>query len=81
MQQTVLLDTNIHKGAKIHHVAHGAFEAHPDDKVFHRENIRAQDGRWGILTRIAPRARQLLKDIAQGGDAGAQFEKSGIVQV
>jgi len=44
MQQPILLDAYIHESTKIHHVAHGAFQAHPHSQVFHFKHIGAKNG-------------------------------------
>ena len=73
MQQAILFDTNIDESAKIDHIAHCAFELHTGGQVFHFEYIGAQDGGGQVGSGISPRTNELLENIFQGGDAGAQF--------
>ena len=65
MDQAVLLDANVHKGAKVDDVAHGALQDHSLAQVLHFEHVAAQDRRGQLVARVAARLEQGLQDVAQ----------------
>lgn len=73
VQQAVLFDTNIDKGAEIDNVADGAFQLEADRQVFHFQHVGAQDGSRGFLARVAPRADELFEDVLKRREAAAKF--------
>ena len=73
VEQAILLDADIHKGAEVHHVAHRPLQLHPREQVFDFEHIRAQQGSGSIGARIPARADQLFQNIIERGKAAVQF--------
>ena len=75
VQQAILFDADVDKGAEIHHVADGAFELHTCHEVFGFEHIGAQDGSGGIVARVTSRADELFEDVFQRRHAAVPIQR------
>ena len=67
VQKSIAFDADVYEGAKVHHVADGAFELHACDKVFGFEHVRAQDGGGGVGAWVTAWADELFENIFKCG--------------
>ena len=67
VDQTVLVDADIHKDTEINDVADSAGQHHAGLQILHFQNIFAQDGSGKFVTGIPARLRQFLCDVCQSG--------------
>lgn len=73
MYQTILMDSDIHKGTEINDISHGSLQYHARSQIFDLEHVTAQDWFWHILTRITGRRFQFLYDIPESQFADFQI--------
>ena len=80
VHQAVLMNADVHKGAKVDDVPHGSLEDHAGLQILHFQNVGAKDRARHLFTRIAARLFQLGHDIPERDLADTQlFGHGGII--
>ena len=71
VDQTVLVDADVYKGAKVNHIAHRPCENHPRLQIPDCHHIPAEKGSGQLLPGVPARLFQLPGHVPQGGNAHA----------
>ena len=79
MDQTVLMNADIHKSAEVDDVADGAFQLHARFQILHPHHVGAQQRRGQFVPGIPAGLGQLRRDILQGGQADPQLLRQGFL--
>ena len=73
VNQAVLMHADVHEGAEVNDVAHGAGEFHAGLQILHVQHVGAQNGLGQLVAGVAAGLLQFGKNIVEGGQADAQF--------
>ena len=76
MDETILMNTDIHKHAKVDNVAHRTGQFHAGDQILHFQNVLTEDRLGQFITGIPAGFAQFLCDIQQGGFTHGAFGSS-----
>lgn len=60
VHQSVLMDANIHKHAKINDISNCALQDHIGLEILHLKDITSQDGLWHVFARVPCGLLELL---------------------
>ena len=69
VDETVLMDTDVHKGTEVDDVTHSAGELHAGLEVGDLHNIGSENGFWKLIADVTAGLHKLLHDIHQSRNA------------
>ena len=71
VDQSVLMNPDVHKGPEVDHVAHGAGEDHAGLQILHLQDIRTEDGFGQFVPGVTAGLHQFAHDVLQCRQADA----------